>query len=78
MSEQKIWQRVDDVLEREYVQTNNQFVKEIRESESFIAKTNMVSCLLSKGETPSFVRVNNVMHATRRDLDVPKQPVEIQ
>ncbi|EZH66609.1 hypothetical protein DH09_11860 [Bacillaceae bacterium JMAK1] len=78
VSEQKIWQRVDEVLDREYKQTNNQFVKQVRESESFIAKTNMVSCLLSKGETPSFVRVNNVMHTTRRDLDVRKQPVEIQ
>ncbi|NYF26098.1 IucA/IucC family siderophore biosynthesis protein [Sporosarcina sp. JAI121] len=62
VAEKKFWAIVRQVLMQEYERNENQFVHHLLTTRTFTAKKNMMSCLLGKSETPSYIPVKNVMN----------------
>lgn len=59
--EEHFWMQVRDALEAELARTGNIYVRHLLTADAFLAKQNLVSCLTGISQTPTYVRVRNVM-----------------
>ncbi|WP_240636656.1 IucA/IucC family protein [Paenibacillus silvae] len=59
--EEHFWMQVHDALEAELARTGNIYVRHLLTADAFLAKQNLVSCLTGLSQTPTYVRVRNVM-----------------
>lgn len=61
VKERYFWKIVRQVLIQEYENTKNEFVFYLLTAQSFMAKKNLVSCLVGKSETPFYIPVSNIL-----------------
>lgn len=61
VDEKHFWAIVRHVLMQEYENNENEYIRHLLTIKAFTAKKNMMSCLIGKSETPSYIPVNNVM-----------------
>lgn len=66
--EEHFWGIARDVLEQEEEKHSNEYIRHLMTAPSFMAKKNMVSCLVGKSEKPLYVPVNNVMKKARSEV----------
>nr|WP_260866505.1 IucA/IucC family protein [Paenibacillus xylanexedens] len=59
--EEHFWMQVRDALEAELARTGNIYARHLLTADAFLAKQNLVSCLTGISQTPTYVRVRNVM-----------------
>ncbi|WP_411346595.1 IucA/IucC family protein [Paenibacillus sp. WLX1005] len=62
--EQQYWRIAQSLLEREQEQTGNTFAAYLLQTDAFLAKQNLRSCLQGHGDTPDYVYVTNRLKST--------------
>lgn len=61
VEEEHFWRIVHNVLMQEYENSKSEYTLHLLTTQAFAAKKNMISCLIGKSETPSYIPVSNVM-----------------
>jgi L-2,3-diaminopropanoate---citrate ligase len=61
VNENYFWKIVRQILLQEYENTRNEYVLHLLSANSFLAKKNLISCLVGKSETPFYIPVSNIL-----------------
>ncbi|OES44769.1 IucA/IucC family protein [Domibacillus iocasae] len=66
--EEYFWGIVNDVLVQEEKKSPNEYIRHLLTTPAFMAKKNMISCLVGKSETPFYVPVSNLVKKARSGI----------